>query len=620
MDNGDTVLNCRLTSVALASINADDRSVARSACAYFVLAAAHDETYKLTNIRQSVIPKLLSAIRKKHRTWSFLAQSIKKLLESFSGRISNDEWKKFLCNVIESFMDGLPWETSFELSSWETSFIECGRFAIQSLSEDDEHLIRVLTQIARSVEVVVWSKNARLCKTLANYYLEILSCEVPSTAISRFRACLFENIVNKLPESSSVAEQLFSRPTDQHLLPLAFSVIGNVSSPPSLLTGLIDRSDDDFIRSLLAKGDCRKIIADRIIFLPEQTAIGLMQTYLRLTHLANGQLSEHFPGGDDVISRTIVAAAVGWNNWNVLKFIVDDEYWKNLEERAIATTVSESESRVWSLMVSAMEHSDNQEHLISKVIENVNANSYRNLFDLCRIVCKMPPSCKLKVLAAVLGFVLEEENAGEVIERSVPFTNEIHVDCNQLANLIYSKLFNAQSIMIKQAEFHSNAVSYVSCLPAQLVCGFMIEKDELVSSTSQIDSMLGAEILDSYEFLSSAVDRTLSNDKKFLKDCCIKSSFILDVLQHADKNATELSSAITLSLAYITAVSFSLSCSPTTSSSITDIELPALEAKLTSFLKVGPKTFLLFYRNNHKLLSSCFPKLFHLISLEMAKA
>uniref|UniRef100_A0A183C8U1 E3 ubiquitin-protein ligase listerin n=1 Tax=Globodera pallida TaxID=36090 RepID=A0A183C8U1_GLOPA len=110
----------------------------RQAFECFLRLAQEDAFFEQCSLDKTVVPKLLSLIRKKEGHWELLASSLLPAFSIIFVRIGLSDRKKqfkFGLSVLDSFFDGSV--QSISLSSWNNAFVEICKYCFVKISNED---------------------------------------------------------------------------------------------------------------------------------------------------------------------------------------------------------------------------------------------------------------------------------------------------------------------------------------------------------------------------------------------------------------------------------------------------------------------------------------------------
>ncbi|VDL64792.1 unnamed protein product [Nippostrongylus brasiliensis] len=142
------LLESPLVNWIISNLDAQDPDVSARAFEALILFLSDERFYSKFDVHKSVVPKLLSVVRKKGIHWRAVSQF---LLPSFALLASNvSDAPNFIRSFLESFNDHLPFEAGDLTLCWVKSLSECVKFAFSNVQIlpclSDVDIINLLVQ------------------------------------------------------------------------------------------------------------------------------------------------------------------------------------------------------------------------------------------------------------------------------------------------------------------------------------------------------------------------------------------------------------------------------------------------------------------------------------------
>ncbi|KAK6725583.1 hypothetical protein RB195_004104 [Necator americanus] len=200
-------LETPLANWVISSLDSPDSSVGTRAFEAFIRMGSDDRFFEKFNVQKSVIPKLLSVLRKKEVHWRHVYQFFLPSYALLIPRV-NDQ-PKFIHSFLESFLDGLPFESSGSMQFWANSFAECLKYTFSKdelIAQCSE--TKLVELVIQSVEQI--SNGTPDCqKPVVELIQWILEKKVLSEANSLFLLDSLQlNLINKRPQSDGLGALL----------------------------------------------------------------------------------------------------------------------------------------------------------------------------------------------------------------------------------------------------------------------------------------------------------------------------------------------------------------------------------------------------------------------------
>ncbi|KAJ1356180.1 hypothetical protein KIN20_013846 [Parelaphostrongylus tenuis] len=120
----------QLPNAVISDLDASDASVCTRAFEAFVLLASDERFYEKFDVNKSVVPKLLSVVRKKGPHWSHASRFLLPCFALLIPRVADKSI--FVHSFLDSFVDNLPFEAGGCMQSWMCSFAECIKYALSN--------------------------------------------------------------------------------------------------------------------------------------------------------------------------------------------------------------------------------------------------------------------------------------------------------------------------------------------------------------------------------------------------------------------------------------------------------------------------------------------------------
>ncbi|KAI3420431.1 hypothetical protein GPALN_003728 [Globodera pallida] len=258
----DRLISSKFVSVLLSNLNLSDSSLFQQAFECFLRLAQEDAFFEQCSLDKTVVPKLLSLIRKKEGHWELLASSLLPAFSIIFVRIGLSDRKKqfkFGLSVLDSFFDGSV--QSISLSSWNNAFVEICKYCFVKISnedgieEDASEFVGGYFQLLN--KFVDFTVNGRF--SLADYgnlaefigWIQYkLAAKMDDSTIHAFcrKSCseLEDQILSLLPKSNELLVKLMDMVPEKGLLTRKLLTAPNSSA---LSNALLIKSADAFLPS-----------------------------------------------------------------------------------------------------------------------------------------------------------------------------------------------------------------------------------------------------------------------------------------------------------------------------------------------------------------------------------
>ncbi|VDO04939.1 unnamed protein product [Haemonchus placei] len=196
------LLDTPLASWIISNLDSADSSICTKAFEAFTVLLSNERFYSKFDVQKSVVPKLLSVVRRKEVHWRHAS---KFFLPSYAVLVPHvNDQAKFIKSFLESFIDNLPFEIGGSMSFWAESFAECVKFTYsnkETVAETtDLNIVEVLLQ---SVELVR-EESSDCQETITSLLLWLLERNVlPLENTTFLLDSLQLNLMNKRPQSDT---------------------------------------------------------------------------------------------------------------------------------------------------------------------------------------------------------------------------------------------------------------------------------------------------------------------------------------------------------------------------------------------------------------------------------
>ncbi|XGW23959.1 hypothetical protein V3C99_005845 [Haemonchus contortus] len=201
------LLDTPLASWIISNLDSADSSICTKAFEAFTVLLSDERFYSKFDVQKSVVPKLLSVVRRKEVHWRHAS---KFFLPSYAVLVPHvNDQAKFIKSFLESFIDNLPFEIGGSMSFWAESFAECVKFTYsnkETVAETtDLNIVEVLLQ---SVELVR-EESSDCQEIITSLLLWLLERNVLSPENTTFLLDSLQlNLMNKRPQSDTTCALL----------------------------------------------------------------------------------------------------------------------------------------------------------------------------------------------------------------------------------------------------------------------------------------------------------------------------------------------------------------------------------------------------------------------------
>ncbi|KAK6052568.1 hypothetical protein COOONC_09928 [Cooperia oncophora] len=206
------LLDTPLATWTISNLDSPDSSVCTKAFEAFIALLADERFYTKFDVEKSVIPKLLSVVRRKEAHWRhasrFLAPSYATLVTHVS------DPPKFIHSFLASFNDNLPFEIGGSMPVWAETFSECVKFTYsneETIAEcSDLNIVEVLLESVEHVR----EESSACQEIIINLLLWLLDKNALSRDKSTFLLDTLQlNLIGKRPQSDSFCALLVASAT-----------------------------------------------------------------------------------------------------------------------------------------------------------------------------------------------------------------------------------------------------------------------------------------------------------------------------------------------------------------------------------------------------------------------
>uniref|UniRef100_A0A158Q7G4 E3 ubiquitin-protein ligase listerin n=1 Tax=Elaeophora elaphi TaxID=1147741 RepID=A0A158Q7G4_9BILA len=518
LPNGwEVILKSAIPNAALSHLDSIDRSVGRSSAVFILEMAKANMLFRVFDIDNAVVRRLLSLISRKKNFWNHISVMLVPVIKIVLDEKTVAEGRELLERILNAFFDGMPGNVSFPNVAWVNTFAEFTEFGIWWLmnrceNDLDDVMDEYIAKIWIATKYTLKWNDKSLIKKMVHLPERIFSKWFQNSQTAyRLRYEVQKRLLNDLPSSRPLIEEVFCDKVEPVWSDFIVELLRHPHTSQKLIYNVMEKCSDDVLKHISSQIDLCQTISGEIDWNDEDTALLMLMLLIKLAAKFDKPITEFYKIDDELTSiRFLIAFGLLDKEKCCAAHFIDDDL---LLIRAMRFCVHQADLKRWDILMDIAASFSYFEKALQQVLEENRYQIDQQL--LIAVLNKRgrenSEHLRNKLVDLIVGQFFEtEELSPEIINETVEVMVSSSMDMNSVVQTIANKI---KSTNLLQSDCSGIEVATViaTSLPSSFAAYFIINSTDLANKFSALDKKYGLEIMNAQECLSSPIVKSLFN-------------------------------------------------------------------------------------------------------------